>query len=101
MARLCRSKAEPTTPAVHEPGPPAPSPNERVYVGQRTDALLRIGHPFLHSRIALILLADHMRALIVICAVLIGLHCADLIFYSGALTIAATQVLQRIGHGFQ
>jgi hypothetical protein len=42
-----------------------------------------------------------MRALILICAVLIGMYCADRIVYSGTYTKVAGEMLQRIGHGFR
>jgi len=42
-----------------------------------------------------------MRALILLGAVLIGVYCADLIFYSGSYTSAASGMLQRLGHHFR
>jgi hypothetical protein len=42
-----------------------------------------------------------MRALILVCAVLIGVYCADQILYSGTYTRAAGYMLSRIGHSFR
>jgi hypothetical protein len=42
-----------------------------------------------------------MRGLILVCAVLIGVYCADRAFYSGAHTSAAGYMLSRIGHSFR
>ncbi len=49
----------------------------------------------------LILLAKHMRTLIVVCAVFIGVYGADQIFYSGTYTNAAVHMVSRIGHSFR
>jgi len=42
-----------------------------------------------------------MRGLILVIAVLVGVYCADQIFYSGNYTSAARQMLSRIGHSFR
>jgi len=41
-----------------------------------------------------------MRGLILICAVLIGVYCADQLVYSGTYTKAAGQILNRMGLSF-
>jgi len=62
---------------------------------------MRIGTPSNPDSWTALILANHMRALILMCAALIGIYCADQIFYSGTYTSATGQILQRIGHGFR